>query len=99
MNGKSVEKYAQRKRLYVFIIATQDFSASHFDLSKIFEDSSSNLEDLQALRNAIKLISQLKQERVHREVYLLKDSFRDFERKYRFLMASKIYKTRFVQPT
>ena len=76
----------------MFVIATHTYDISNFRLQDIFEKSyrneiisSNNLakvKDYVALRNAMILISALKQERVFREVYLLADSQTTFENRY-----------------
>ena len=48
-----------RKRLYIFIVATQNMGVSDFSLEKIFEQDNFS-EDAQALRNAVQLINILK---------------------------------------
>ena len=84
MNAQKAKKYAARKRSYVFIIATNTYDLSTFRVQDIFDKnyrneiiSSNNLamvKDYVSIRNAMILVSALKQERVHREVYLLEDS-------------------------
>ena len=36
---------------------------------------------------------------MHREVYLLGDPVKEFQRKYKFLMSSHLYKQRFEKPS
>ena len=59
ISDKKVEKYQLRKRLYIFIVATQNEAVSDFCLEKIFEPDNFS-EDTQALRNAVQLINILK---------------------------------------
>ena len=46
INNEKVEKYAQRRRLYVFIVATEILSLYELGLQNVFEDGCENLEDL-----------------------------------------------------
>ena len=78
MNDTKISKFDSRRRWYIFIIATHDQDLDQIDLSKLFQKTENPSEDLQTLRNAIILLDCLKRERVHREVYLLKDSMSTF---------------------
>jgi hypothetical protein len=53
VNNNKVEKYQSRRRLYIFVIPTQNLSVSAFNLESIFEPSSDESEDLASLRNSI----------------------------------------------
>jgi len=78
-----------------------------FDTTKLFdpeyaEKFSKNQvisEDLVTLRNAIELIAALKKERLHREVYLLRDSIHKFKSQYPFLTGSYLKShSKFIVP-
>lgn len=84
VNDQIKKRFQAKKRNYIIIIGTDTHDVNEFKISEIFEKSyrneivsSNNLakvKDYVSLRNALIMISALKQERVFREVYLLKDS-------------------------
>jgi hypothetical protein len=93
MNDTKISKFDSRRRWYIFIIATHSQDLDQINLSKLFCNKAENpSDDHLTLRNAIILLDLLKKERVHREVYLLKDSMSTFTSKYNFLVTSFLYK-------
>ena len=87
VNSKKIEKFKNKRRLYVFIVASEN---SDVDLGSMNSSSDDDDADRLSIKKALALIAQLKKERVFREVYLLRESHRSFENRYKFLMSSHI---------
>ena len=105
VNSAKKERYKAKRRNYIFIIACSSYSLNHFKMEKLFRplyeqgvletNNLAKIKDYIALRNALVLISALKKENVHREVYLLQESYLQFEKQYRFMMSSHLNKFKF----
>ena len=100
VNDLTKKKFENRRRMYVFIIATNDFSLNDFQIEKLWEAEYRNqilqsknerqITDFASLCNALLLMNALKGERIHREVYLINESMKYMQSKYQFLMSSNI---------
>lgn len=105
VNNAKKERYKAKRRNYIFIIATTGYSLNHFKMEKLFRplyeqgvlqtNNIQKIKDYTALRNAMVLISALKKENVHREVYLLQESYLSFEKHYRFMLSSHLNKYKY----
>jgi len=83
ISDAKLKTFKARKRMYVFVIASHTQNISSFNLGKLFRPlyaegvigtgRLSKVKDYLSLRNAILLTEALKKERVHREVYLVRD--------------------------
>ena len=77
--------FKNRKRMFIYIVATNSHNVDYFNPEEMFQESYVNdilatktkklgkVKDYISLRNAILLIHALKKERIHREVYLVHD--------------------------
>ena len=108
INGDLLKKFEGRKRMYVFIVPTNTFGTDDFKLERMWQPDylqevlqERNLErmrDFASLSNALRLVNALKQERIARELYILKDSHSTFRSNYPFLMSSHLKQLMHVLP-
>ena len=106
-NKVKKELFEQRKRKYVFIIASSNDISNYLDKLPKLTDSEaldryvqqhignrSIIENLLSVRNAIMLYKALKSEKI-REVYLCVNGFDTFKQKYPFFCK---FRTSFLYP-
>ena len=100
VNELTKKKFDSRRRMYIFVIATNDYVISDFQLAKMWDpeyreqiiksDNEPLITDFVSLCNALLFMHHLKSERIFREVYLVGDAMKQLEAKYQFLMSSNI---------
>ena len=110
VNDRKLKMFNNRKRLFIFIVGTNSQSIDNLKMEKIFRPkyyqgivATGNvnlIKDYISLRNALLLVDSLKNEKIHREVYLVRDGMKNMESEFMFLMASNInkFKNRFILP-